>query len=47
MTGVVTAVYTVPVGEIWPMEDLLELKTLINEKGLAMEVIIFQCMKIL
>lgn len=39
MTGVVTAVYTVPVGEIWPMEDLLELKTLINEKGLAMEVI--------
>lgn len=39
MTGVVTAVYTVPVGEVWPLEDLLELKEMVNSKGLNMEVI--------
>lgn len=39
MSGVVTAVYSVAVGEVWPMEDLLELKQLINDKGLKMEVI--------
>ncbi len=39
MTGVVTAVYTVPVGEIWPMKDLQELKEMVNKHNLDMEVI--------
>ncbi len=39
MTGVVTAVYDVPVGEVWPLEKLLHLKQLSQEAGLAMEVI--------
>ena len=39
MTGVVTAVYSVPVGEVWPEEDIDRMKTLCNNKGLEMEVI--------
>lgn len=39
MSGVVTAVYDVPVGEVWPTESLLNLKETANEKGLEMEVI--------
>ena len=39
MSGVVTAVYDVPVGEVWPMESLLRLKELCDSKGLEMEVI--------
>ncbi len=39
MSGVVTAVYDVPVGEVWPIESLLNLKEAANEKGLEMEVI--------
>ena len=39
MEGVVTAVYDVPVGEVWPLERLLHLKKLCNEAGLTMEVI--------
>ncbi|MCQ2399253.1 MAG: mannonate dehydratase [Clostridia bacterium] len=39
MSGVVTAVYDVPVGEVWPLEKLERLKKLSNEKGLACEVI--------
>lgn len=39
MTGVVTAVYDVPVGEVWPMDRILRLKELSNSKGLEMEVI--------
>ena len=39
MTGVVTAVYSVPVGEVWPREDILKLKEQANAKGLGMEVI--------
>lgn len=39
MTGVVTAVYDVPVGEVWPLEKLKRLKTLANGAGLEMEVI--------
>lgn len=34
MTGVVTAVYDVPVGEVWPLEKLKRLKTLANGAGL-------------
>lgn len=39
MTGIVTAVYSVAVGEVWPLEDLMELKELANSKNLSMEVI--------
>lgn len=39
MTGVVTAVYDVPVGQVWPTENIARLKTLANGAGLDMEVI--------
>ena len=39
MSGVVTAIYSVPVGEVWPEEDILKLKQEIEQKGLSMEVI--------
>ncbi|MBO4343117.1 MAG: mannonate dehydratase [Clostridia bacterium] len=39
MTGVVTAVYSVPAGEVWPMDDILKLKNTVNGSGLEMEVI--------
>ena len=39
MTGVVTAVYSVPVGEVWPQEEIDKMKEAINAKGLEMEVI--------
>ena len=37
--GVVTAVYSVPVGEVWPEEAIAEIKNAAEEKGLKMEVI--------
>ena len=37
--GVVTAVYDVPVGEVWEIEKLLRLKKQANAAGLTMEVI--------
>ncbi len=39
MTGVVTAIYSVPVGEVWEQSEIDRMKTLVNEKGLEMEVI--------
>ena len=39
LSGVVTAVYDVPVCEVWPMESLKRLKQVTEEKGLEMEVI--------
>ena len=39
MTGVVTAVYSVPAGEVWPQEEIDRMKSEINAKGLEMEVI--------
>ena len=39
MTGVVTAVYSVPVGEVWPQEEIDKMKKLVNDAGLEMEVI--------
>ena len=39
MSGVVTAVYDVPVGEVWEMDKILRLKSLCDEKGLEMKVI--------
>lgn len=39
MTGVVTALYSVPVGEVWPMEDIIALKNEVTSHNLEMEVI--------
>lgn len=39
MYGVVTAVYDVPVGEVWPEESIAVLKRAAESHGLAMEVI--------
>lgn len=39
VSGVVTAVYDVPVGEVWPREALKKLKSLCESEGLEMEVI--------
>lgn len=39
MSGIVTAVYDVPVGEVWELEKILALKSLCDEAGLEMEVI--------
>ncbi|MBO5789206.1 MAG: mannonate dehydratase [Clostridia bacterium] len=39
MSGVVTAVYDVPAGQVWPEEAIIELKALANQNGLEMEVI--------
>ena len=39
MSGVVTALYSVPVGEVWPIEEVQRLKEYINSYGLTMEVI--------
>lgn len=39
MTGVVTALYSIPVGEAWDEESILAHKKAVEAKGLAMEVI--------
>nr|WP_238524801.1 mannonate dehydratase [Halanaerobium hydrogeniformans] len=39
MTGVVSALQEIPVGEIWPLDRILELKKEVNEAGLELEVI--------
>ena len=39
MSGVVTAVYDVPVGEVWECGKIARLKELCNDAGLEMEVI--------
>ncbi|MFI3237955.1 MAG: mannonate dehydratase [Lachnospiraceae bacterium] len=39
MSGVVTAVYSTPVGEVWSEEEILSLKETIEASGLEMEVI--------
>ncbi len=39
MSGIVTAIYSTPVGEIWSKEEILELKNEINSYDLSMEVI--------
>ena len=39
MNAIVTAVYDVPVGEIWPMENINKLKKSVEANGLAFEVI--------
>ena len=39
MYGVVSAIYDVPVGEVWPVEKLLVLRQRIESAGLAFEVV--------
>lgn len=39
MTGVVTAIYNIPVGEVWPEEEISKLKQQVIKKNLEMEVI--------
>lgn len=39
MSGVVTAIYSTPVGEVWPKDEIKALKESIHAKGLEMEVI--------
>ena len=39
MHGIVSAVYDVPVGEVWPVENILALKKKIEDHGLAFDVI--------
>ena len=39
MDGIVSAIYNVPVGEVWPRERIAELKDKIEAKGLKFEVV--------
>lgn len=39
ITGIVGALFDIPVGEVWPMEKILELKNKVESKGLELEVI--------
>ena len=39
VTGVVGALYDVPVGETWPLEKVIELKNTVEKAGLKLEVI--------
>ncbi|CAN7472476.1 mannonate dehydratase [Caballeronia sp. LjRoot34] len=39
MYGVVSAIYDVPVGEVWPLEKVVELRDTIHAAGLALDVI--------
>lgn len=38
-TGVVTAVYSILVGQVWEQEEIDKMKAMVNAKGLEMEVI--------
>lgn len=37
VTGVITTLYDIPAGEVWPMERILELKKEVEESGLKIE----------
>ncbi|GAA0864821.1 mannonate dehydratase [Paraclostridium tenue] len=39
MKGIVTAIYDIPVGEVWPLEKILELKKTVEDNGLKLSVI--------
>lgn len=39
ISGIVGALYDVPVGEVWPEEEIMALKKQVNDAGLSLEVI--------
>lgn len=39
MNSIVSAVYSVPVGEVWPLEEILKLKEIANKNNLAFDVV--------
>lgn len=39
MTGIVSAIYDIPVGEVWPLERILKLKETVENAGLELSVI--------
>lgn len=39
VTGIVSAIYDIPVGEVWPLDKILDLKKRIEAKGLSLSVI--------
>lgn len=39
MTGVVSAIYSIPVGEVWPEEEIVKIKKQVEDAGLELEVI--------
>jgi mannonate dehydratase len=39
VSGVVGALYDVPVGEVWPLDKIMKLKQTVNHAGLSLEVI--------
>ena len=39
MRGIVTAIYDIPVGEAWPLERILKLKTTVEDAGMELSVI--------
>lgn len=39
VTSIVTAIYSVPVGEVWPLEDIMAIKSEVNQNHLAFDVI--------
>ncbi len=39
VTGIVSAIYDIPVGEVWPYERIMELKKEVEEAGLELSVI--------
>jgi len=39
MHGIVSAIYDVPVGEVWPTDRILDLKAKVESHGLALDVI--------
>ncbi|WP_417897039.1 mannonate dehydratase [Bacillus haimaensis] len=39
MKGIVSAIYDIPVGEVWPKEKIVDLKNVIEKKGLSLAVI--------
>lgn len=39
VTGIVSAIYDIPVGNVWPLEKIIKLKEAIETKGLTLSVI--------
>ena len=39
VTGIVSAIYDIPVGEVWPLDRILKLKEDIEKEGLTLSVI--------